>query len=77
MNLTYPIVLVQEDDKWWVYIPDLPGIYGLGNSEEEAKKDIISALELYLEDVIEEGKPIPTTHVKKLETDYIQITVPA
>jgi predicted RNase H-like HicB family nuclease len=77
MNITYPIVLVQEEDKWWAYIPDLPGVYGLGNTVEEAKKDIASALELYIEDVREEGKPIPTSHVKKLDTDHIQIEVAA
>jgi len=77
MSLIYPIVLVQEDSKWWAYIPDLPGVYGVGGSEEEAKKDIISALELYIEDLVQEGKPVPTSHIKKLETDHIQISVPA
>jgi predicted RNase H-like HicB family nuclease len=77
MDLTYPVVLVQEDDRWWAYIPDLPGVYGLGGSEEEAKKDITSALALYLEDLIEEGKSIPTSHVKKLGTGSIRVEVPA
>ena len=76
MNLTYPIVLVQEDEKWWAYVPDLPGVYGMGNTEEEAKKDIASALGLYIEDLIEEGKPLPASHVKKLETDRINISIP-
>ncbi len=77
MNLSYPVVLVQEDDKWWSFIPDLPGVYGVGPTEEEAKKDITSALELYLEVAKEEGKPLPTSHVKKLETDHIEVAVPA
>jgi len=73
MTLTYPIVLVQEDNQWWAYIPDLPGVYGVGATEEAAKKDIISALELYIEDLREDGKPIPASHIKKLETDNIQV----
>ncbi len=77
MNLTYPIVLVHEDNKWWAYIPDLPGVYGMGDTEDEAKKDITSALELYLEDILADGKPIPTSHVKKVETDSIQVAVAA
>ncbi len=77
MNFTYPIVLVREDDKWWAYIPDLPGVYGAGNSEDEAKKDITSALSLYLEDIVEEGQPLPTSHVKQLDTDHIEVAVPA
>ena len=77
MNIKYPVVLVQEDDKWWAYIPDLPGVYGMGDSEEDARKDIVSALELYIEDSIEDGQPIPISHVKKLETGHIEVAVPA
>ncbi|MDA8387518.1 MAG: type II toxin-antitoxin system HicB family antitoxin [Nitrospiraceae bacterium] len=73
MSLTYPIVLAQEDSKWWAYFPDLPGVYGSGGSEAEAKKDIVEALELYIEDIVEEGKPIPMSHIKKLGTDQIHI----
>lgn len=75
MNLTYQIVLVQEDDKWWAYIPELPGVFGLGNLEEEAKKDITIALELYLDDMREEGKPLPMPHVRRLETSQIDVAV--
>jgi predicted RNase H-like HicB family nuclease len=75
MNLTYQIVLVQEDDKWWAYIPELPGVVGLGNSEEEAKEDITKALELYLKDVREEGKPLPLPNVRRLETSQIDVAV--
>ena len=74
MNLTYLIVLVQEDNQWWAYVPDLPGVYGLGKTDEAAKKDIISALELYIEDLREDGKPIPESHIKKLETGHILVS---
>jgi predicted RNase H-like HicB family nuclease len=76
MNRTYPVVLIQESNKWWAYIPDLPGVYGLGDSEEKAKKDITAALKLYIEDIIEEGKSVPKSNVKKLETDHIHIAIP-
>lgn len=75
MNLTYQIVLVQEDDKWWAYIPELPGVFGLGDSEEDAKQDIRAALKLYLDDVKEEGKPLPMPHVRRLETSQIDVAV--
>jgi predicted RNase H-like HicB family nuclease len=75
MNLTYQIVLVQEDDKWWAYIPELSGVFGLGDSEEDAKQDIRAALELYLDDVKEEGKPLPLPHVRRLETSQIDVAV--
>jgi len=75
MKLAYHIVLVKEDKKWWAYIPDLPGVYGLGKSEEEAKKDIRSALKLYLEDIADEGKSLPVSHVKKVETSFVEVAV--
>lgn len=75
MKLTYPIVLVQEDKKWWAYIPDLPGVYGVGKSEAAAKKDVISALKLYIEDITDEGKSLPISHVKKVETSFVEVAV--
>jgi predicted RNase H-like HicB family nuclease len=71
--MKFPIVLVQENEKWWASIPDLPGVYGIGDTEQDAKKDIIAALELYIEDMKEEGKSLPASNVKKVETDYIEI----
>ncbi|MEE9614713.1 MAG: type II toxin-antitoxin system HicB family antitoxin [Thermodesulfobacteriota bacterium] len=76
MDLTYPIVLVQEGERWWAYTPDLPGVYGLGGSEAEAKSDIASALELYSEDLREEGKTLPASQVKRLETDHVKVKIP-
>lgn len=75
MKLTYPIVLVQEDKKWWAYIPDLPGVYGVGKSEAAAKKDIVSALKLYIEDIADGGKSLPISHVKKVETSFVEVAV--
>ena len=63
MTLEFPIVLVQEDSKWWAYVPDLPGVYGTGDSEKEAKSDIVTALEVYIEDLKADGKPLPTSQV--------------
>ena len=50
MKLASPVVFVQEDKKWWAYIPDLPGVYGSGKYETAVKEDIKAALKLYLED---------------------------
>lgn len=47
---TYQIVLVEEDEKWWAYMPERPGVFGLGDSKEKASEDIINALSLLWED---------------------------
>lgn len=72
-SLIYQIVLVQEDEVWWAYIPDMPGVYGMGATESAAKKDISDALSLYLESARVEGMTIPESHIRKIETDRIQV----
>jgi predicted RNase H-like HicB family nuclease len=47
---TYPITVVREGRNYWAYSEDLPGVYGLGNSIEEAKASILAAMRLYVEE---------------------------
>jgi predicted RNase H-like HicB family nuclease len=47
---TYPITLEREGQKYWAYSEDFPGVYGLGNSIEEAKASILEAMRLYIEE---------------------------
>lgn len=44
MNITW-----QEDDIWTAHDPDVPGAYGLGNTETEAESDLQDALQTNLE----------------------------
>lgn len=39
----------QEEGAYAVYVPSLPGCISEGDTMEEAKKNIIEAIELYLE----------------------------
>ena len=61
MTLRYPVVLVREGKKHWAYIPDMPGVYGLGTTATRAKKSLVEALKLYIEDCRAEGDPITIT----------------
>ena len=47
---TYPITLEREGRKYWAYSEDFPGVYGLGNSIEEAKASILEAMRIYIEE---------------------------
>ena len=54
-----------EDGTIWARVPDLEGCYSCGETIEEAKKNVKEAISLYLEDLSEEGKPIPPpSHLK-------------
>jgi predicted RNase H-like HicB family nuclease len=55
----------QEDGGYHVYAPDLPGLHTQGDSLEEATDDAREALELYVEGVREEGRPLDTGIVRR------------
>jgi predicted RNase H-like HicB family nuclease len=46
-----------EDGGWGAYIPDLPGVVALGKSKGEVAESIKGSLELYVEEVGEDGLP--------------------
>lgn len=74
MTLHYPAVIVREGKGCWAYVPDLPGVYGMGNSPAAAKKDLREALRLYIEDCRADGDPIPRSAAKVIEVDEIAIS---
>jgi predicted RNase H-like HicB family nuclease len=48
-----------EDGGWVVECPSLPGCISQGDTREEAIANIKEAIELYVEVLQEEGRPIP------------------
>ncbi|MFH1743846.1 MAG: type II toxin-antitoxin system HicB family antitoxin [bacterium] len=58
--MLYTVVLQQEPDGGYVVCaPALPGCVTQGYSREEALENIREAIELYIEDCIEAGDPVP------------------
>jgi predicted RNase H-like HicB family nuclease len=56
----YPIVLEREEDgRYSVYAPDLPGCSSWGNTREEAIARIKEAVELWIESAKADGEPVP------------------
>lgn len=47
------------DGRYYIYCPSLKGCRTCGHSEKEAQEYMQEALELYIEDLIADGKPIP------------------
>ena len=47
------------DGRYYVHCPSLKGCRTWGHSEKEALEYMQEALELYIEDLIADGKPIP------------------
>ncbi len=53
------VVHPAEEGGYWVEVPALPGCYSQGESVEEALNNAKEAIQLYLEVLDEDKKPIP------------------
>ena len=72
--MQFPIVLHKDKNSdYGVTMPDLPGCFSAGSSVDEALAMAKEAIELYLEQTIEDGKPVPLPgHIEKHQrnSDY-------
>ncbi len=71
MTLHYPVVIIKEGKDCWAYVPDMPGVYGSGKTPAQAKKSLIEALKLYVEDCQADGEPIPRSAAKIVGIDNV------
>jgi predicted RNase H-like HicB family nuclease len=55
----------QDEGGYHVYAPDLPGLHTQGESLDEATDNAREALELYIEGLREEGRPLDTGVVRR------------
>jgi predicted RNase H-like HicB family nuclease len=55
----------EEEGGYHVYAPDLPGLHSQGETLDEAIANGQEALELYVEGLREEGRPIDTGVVRR------------
>ena len=73
MKYNYTAVIVKEDKKFWAYIPDLPGVYGLGPTSARAKVSLLEALKLFVEDCRADGDKIPPSHVSGVKVERVSL----
>lgn len=67
-HYTYPISVEKDDGQYYAYSEDLPGVYGLGDSIEEAKTSMLEGIRLYILECKKDGKPIPVARTVYSET---------
>lgn len=65
---TYPITVEREGRKYWAYSEDFPGVYGLGNSIDEAKTSILESMRLYIQECRAKHRAIPRARTVYAET---------
>ncbi len=57
--IEYAVIYECGEKNWSAYVPDLPGCVACGDTLQETEELIKEAIELHLEVLKEEGKPIP------------------
>jgi predicted RNase H-like HicB family nuclease len=69
-SMRYSIVIEKSVDGYGAYVPDLPGCGAVGDTIEETKAMIESAIHMHLRAMRADGDPIPepTTIV-----DYVEV----
>ena len=65
---TYPITIEREGSQYYAYSEDFPGVYGLGKTMEGAKKSILKAMRLYIEECRKKRRPVPSPRTVYAET---------
>ena len=59
----FGVILEPDEDQWRAYVPDweAQGAATWGRTREEALKNIQEVMQMLLEEMIEDGDPIPDT----------------
>ncbi len=72
----FPVVLEQDEDVWRAYVPELEskGAATWGKTKEEALKNIQEVAQMVIEEMLEDGDPIPAS-VTTLEQAVVAVTV--
>ena len=60
--MEYLVVIEKGPTSYGAYVPDLPGCVAVGESRTEVEGLIREAIELHIEDLREEGRPLPEPH---------------
>ena len=69
--MNYAIVLVPGPENWGTFSPDVPGCVAIGDTPEAALASFKEALELHLEDLMEQGLPVPEEYTSPEEEEHI------
>lgn len=57
--MQYMVVVEKGDSSYGAFVPDLPGCIAVGETEDEVMVLIQEAIQFHLEDLQNEGQPIP------------------
>ena len=68
--MRYAVIIEKTETGYSAYVPDLPGCVSVGHTREEMDRNIREAIELYLDELREQGTPIPAPTT---DAEYIAV----
>ncbi|MGK2915891.1 MAG: type II toxin-antitoxin system HicB family antitoxin [Porticoccaceae bacterium] len=68
--MRYAIVIEKATSNYSAYVPDLPGCVATGQTIEETEQQIREAIEFHLEELREDGLPIPSP---QSQVEYVEV----
>lgn len=60
----YTVIYEWAGNNYSAYVPDLPGCIACGDTLEETQQLVKEAIELYIDALREDGKPVPEPSTK-------------
>ena len=71
----YRFLVIIEKGKqgFGAYSPDLPGCVAVGDTQEEVEENMLEAIVMHLQGMIEDQEPIP---IPQTTVEYMDITLP-
>ena len=57
--MKYTVVIEETPNNYAAYVPDLPGCVATASTREEVLEEIREAIEFHIEDMREDGEPVP------------------
>ena len=57
--MRYAVVVEKTETGYSAYVPDLPGCVSVGRTRDEMDRNIREAMELYIDELLDQGAPIP------------------
>ena len=55
----YTVVVAPDDDAWFAYVPAIPGCHAMGETAEEARRELEGVFEMFRDDYLESGEGLP------------------
>jgi predicted RNase H-like HicB family nuclease len=67
--MRYAVVIEKGEESYGAYVPDLPGVISVGDSEEEVIANVRRAIALHLDGLRQAGDQIPEPRTRVTVVD--------